>query len=305
MEEIFIANIVYFLFAFFTIYPSTEIVSAGFTIPALFSSLLGSEQLYFIHYHIVRTCLTIAVHSLLPLGYYIFMGLCVPSLKLFSFECSIFWRIYLTFSFIFAVALLSLVYKWRENYYINHPLCKELKKLATNSTTVLASPDSAWKSVANEINIEFRRVDKFYSGTLNNRIYLTDNWFIKINLYSIVVCKNQDAEFVLTHSNDINLTYDSTPSIQYLNILVKPCTAQSNQDENSRVKFKPFYIFLNSFDYKDFNDKLNSPIKEACNIIIKQSLPDQFLDTVEYDSFYFEKNFIHFYINFKIKILVS
>lgn len=34
---------------------------------------------------------------------------------------------------------------------------------------------------------------------------------------------------------------------------------------------------MNSFEYKDFNDKLQRPVIEACDIIIKQSLPEQFL----------------------------
>ena len=272
MDEIFIANATYFMFAFFLIYPPTEVVTAGFTIPSIFSSLLGSERLFFIHHHIVRTSLTMGIHSLLPLGYYICMGLCAPSMQLFSGNCSIYWKIYLTCSLLLALTVLSLIYKWKSDFYSSHPLSKELKKFASPQQQQTAtSPDSVWKSVASEINIEFRHVDKFSSGTLYNRIYLTENWFIKVNLYSLIVCRHEHTEFELTHSNEIHLTYDGTPSIQYLNIQVKPTHS---------ALFKPFSIFLNSFEYKDFNDKLNSPVKEAANIIIKQSLPDQFLDTV-------------------------
>lgn len=276
-SEFVVVNIVYFLFAFFTIYPPNEIISSGFTIQSLFSSYLGSEHLHFIHYHIVRTCITLAVHSLLPLGYYIFIGFFTPSLNLFNFECSIYWKIYLTCAFLFATSTLSLIYKWSRDYYSNHPLCSTLKKLKNLPDNSSSNSNSDWKSIANEINTEFRRVDKFSSGTLNNRIYLTDNWLLKVNMYSLTVCRLQDAEFVLTHSNDIHLTYDGGPSIQYLNILVKPVA-----DSRSRNVFKPFSIFLNSLEYKDFNDKLNIPVKEACNIIIKQSLPEQFLDTVNF-----------------------
>ena len=277
-SEIVVANIIYFLFAFFLIFPSNEVISSGFTIPSLFSSILGSEHLYFIHHHIIRTCLTICIHSILPLGYYIFIGIFVPSFRLFSLECSIYWKIYLSASILFATTLLLMVHTWSRDNYARHPICKQLKKLA-NLPTNITNTNSVWKAIANEINIEFRRVEKFSSGTLYNRIYLTDSWFLKVNLYNLIVCKHQNAEFILTHSNDINITYDGTPSIQYLNILVK---SLANNDINSFMYFKPFYIFLNSLEYKDFNDKLNRPVQEACDIIIKQSLPDQFLDAVKH-----------------------
>jgi E3 ubiquitin-protein ligase TM129 len=277
MEDLVVANIIYFLFSFFLIYPPNEVVSSGFTIPALFSSIVGSEHLYFIHHHIIRTCLTVCIHSVLPFGYYLFIGLFVPSLRLFSFECSVYWKIYLSISLIFATTLLLMVYNWSRDNYRNHPICKQLKKLANLPTMHAANSNSLWQVIGNEINIEFRRVDKFSTGTLYNRIYLTDTWFLKVNLYDLVVCKHQNAEFVLTHANDLRLTYDGTPGIQYLNILVN---SVANNDTKSFMYFKPFYIFLNSLEYKDFSDKLNRPVKEVCNIIIKQSLPDQFLEAV-------------------------
>lgn len=268
MEEIVLFNIIYFLFAFFFIHPPNEIVSLGFSIPSLFSYYLGSEYLTFVHFHIARTTLTLFIHGLLPLGYYLFIGFNVPQFNLFTFECSIYWRIYLTVSLIIAIGITTIVYNWKKENFSNHPIVKSLEKLAQLNS------NSSWKQIANEINIEFRRVEKFSSGSLNNRFYLTDNWFIKVNLYSIKFCQHRDAEFILTHSNDIHLTYDGSPSIQYLNILVKPLG-----EANSNNNFKPFYIFLNSLEYKDFNEKLNIPVKEACDIIIRQSLPDQFLDS--------------------------
>lgn len=262
MEEIVFYNIIYFLFAFFLVYPPNEIVSLGFSIPSLFASYLGSEYLTFVHFHIARTTLTLFIHGLLPLGYYLFIGFYVPQFNLYNANCSIFWKIYLTISLMLAISITTIVYNWKKDNFSNHPICKKLNKLS----------QSSWKQIANEINIEYRRVDKFSSGSLNNRIYLTESWFIKVNLYTVSFCQHRNAEFVLTHSNDIMMTYDGSPSIQYLNILVKPLTSDPN------LNFKPFYIFLNSLEYKDFNEKLNIPVTEACDIIIKQSLPEQFLD---------------------------
>lgn len=57
------------LLTFCVIYPPTEFVSAGITIPVLFSSILGSEEEEFIRYHIKRSTLTLFIYSLLPFIY--------------------------------------------------------------------------------------------------------------------------------------------------------------------------------------------------------------------------------------------
>ncbi len=113
MDYFIYLNIVYFLFAFFLIYPPNEVISIGFSIPTLFSSVLGSEQLHFIQYNIIRTLITIAIHSLLPLGYYVFLGLFADNSNLFDLvSTSPFWKAYLSVSVLFAIGLLSLVYYW-------------------------------------------------------------------------------------------------------------------------------------------------------------------------------------------------
>lgn len=54
------------------IYPPTEFVSAGLTIKEIFSNWLGSENEFFVQYHIKRSVITLFVHSVLPCGKYIF-----------------------------------------------------------------------------------------------------------------------------------------------------------------------------------------------------------------------------------------
>ena len=62
--------IAYSLFSFCVVYPPNELLQLGFSIQNIFSSLLGSEQLYFIYYHMIRISLSMCVHSLLPIGIY-------------------------------------------------------------------------------------------------------------------------------------------------------------------------------------------------------------------------------------------
>lgn len=250
------------MFTFFIICPPQEIQLVGLALPTLFSRLLGSEELYFVHYHIVRICLTLVVHSFLPLGYYLFSALYLPNLDLFNLkELNIYWKIYLGFSILFALGLNTLVYYWYMNTYDNHPVANKLRKFSETKN---------WRQVANQINTEFRRYDKFTSGnSVYNRLYLTDSWLVKVNQYSLNISPSQNIDLTLTNSIELNLAYDGAPSHQLLNILIKPI---------EQSLFKPFNIRLNSLEYKDFNDKLNLPIRQTCDIIIKQSLPEQFLD---------------------------
>ncbi len=119
MEHLIFLNLVYFLFAFFLVYPPNEVISLGFSIPTLFSSLLGSEQMHFIHYHMIRILITVTIHSFLPLGYFLYIGTFSEDLELFDLKnLNLAWRIYLGFSILFALALLTLVYYWKVN--LNH-----------------------------------------------------------------------------------------------------------------------------------------------------------------------------------------
>lgn len=59
----------YTLLTICTIYPPIEFISAGLTIPVIFSKLLKSEEEQFVRYHIRKSCLTLLVYSFLPLGY--------------------------------------------------------------------------------------------------------------------------------------------------------------------------------------------------------------------------------------------
>ena len=61
-------TVVYVLMAMCFISPPTEFVSAGLTVQNILAPILGSEDMFFIQYHIKRTTATLLIHSLLPLG---------------------------------------------------------------------------------------------------------------------------------------------------------------------------------------------------------------------------------------------
>lgn len=134
--------------------------------------------------------------------------------------------------------------------------------------------------MANEINREFRQVDKFSSSSpsLFNRVYLTDTWLIKVSLYTVDVSRQDESmELVLTDSTELDLNVHNAPATQFLTIVVKP----RQLEPPPRRLFDEFRIRLNSLEYKDFVDKLSQQqqaVRHACDVVIKQSLPEQFLD---------------------------
>lgn len=264
MEDFILQSLVYFLISFFLIHPPQEVQSAGFSIPSLFSSLLGSEESFFIHYHIVRISITIAIHSLIPLGYFLVIGFFQPELRLFEIiNLNYLWKIYFSISVLIAIGLVTLVFYWYMSSFDNHPIARQLEKFSSNGQ---------WKPIAAQINNEFRNFDKFSSGnSFYNRVYLTDNWLIKVNLYSVKFCPTSNLDVALTGAIDLNLTTDDSISRQILKLVAKPL--------NDSNLFEKFFFHLSSFEYQDFCDKFSLPIRQTCDIIIKQSLPEMFIDS--------------------------
>ncbi|XP_028271368.1 E3 ubiquitin-protein ligase TM129 isoform X5 [Parambassis ranga] len=70
-------TLAYVVFSVCFVFTPNEFRSAGLTIQNLFSSWLGSEDVNFIQYHVRRTSVTVLVHSVLPLGYYV--GMCIAA----------------------------------------------------------------------------------------------------------------------------------------------------------------------------------------------------------------------------------
>lgn len=274
------------LLAIILIYPPNEMVQLGFTIQTIFSRLLGSEEMFFVEYHVRRVLLTVFIHSFIPLGacnsfssynpfisnkslilgYYLLLGFYVPQMNLFNLRMlSISWQIYLYASSLLALTLTTLCYYWYMNNYEYNPIVKKLKLIASKEENSVN-----WKTIVGRINTEFRNYDKFSSGTnIIHRVYITNNWLIKVNLYDLNLIKIDNVSLHLTHAHEVRLTPEGNMNTQYLNILVRP---------RVHLYVKPFYIRLNSLEYKDFKDKMLLPIEEEAGIVIKQSLPDQFLD---------------------------
>lgn len=142
-------SIFYAIFAFCFVFPPSAFVSAGLTIAHLFDSLLGSEDLQFVPYHLRRTSTTVLVHSYLPLGYFLGLLLTEGWERTVILLHSPFWIAILLFSVLLHIYCAFKVSKWRSSNWENHPMVKTMASYAGN--------ERQWNDVAVEINAEFRR----------------------------------------------------------------------------------------------------------------------------------------------------
>lgn len=253
-----------FLYIFFSallVAPPTEFISAGLTVQNVFSSFLGSEDINFIYYHIRRTSVTLICHSILPLCYYILLGLFAPHLQLFTpWSADTLIQLVLVSSLLIATAACLTVLYWSQNKWNNHPIAQQL--------SYLGDANSNWRSVAASINIEFRRIDKFTSGIpTGRRVIVTDSWVMKTSTYFVHVAHQNDIHLTLSASEEHNISYENMTSVQFVHIDVK----------SVNTNISPFTLRLNALDYRDLKEKLQTPVRNARNIVIRQTLSEQFL----------------------------
>ncbi|XP_025095332.1 transmembrane protein 129-like isoform X2 [Pomacea canaliculata] len=224
------------------------------------TAYLGSEEMKFIDYHIRRTAVTAFVHSLIPLGYYIGLALIAPDLSLFMI-----WDLPRACYLLFTLCVLlpatvgMMALYWKHNNWNDHPIARQLEQL---------SHGGSWRDVASAINVEFRRIDKFTSGLPGRRLYVTDSWILKTTTYHVYIAHQNDIQLLLDNTEEHPLSYENSTAAQFLNITVK----------RAEPHLQNFQIRLNSLEYSDLRSKLQAQIENTRNIMIRQSLSDQFLD---------------------------
>ncbi|KAL8624098.1 hypothetical protein ACOMHN_036101 [Nucella lapillus] len=250
-------SILYGFFCLCLVAPPTEFVSAGITIQHIFSSYLGSEDMTFIQYHVKRSTVTMLVHSLFPLGYLVGLGLFAPELSIW--ELTGCWQILFTACVALPLVVGACLLYWQQDNWERHPVATQLAQLGSGQ---------GWRDVASAINTEFRRIDKFASGTHGRRLYVTDSWILKTTTYYVYVAHQNDIHLMLETSEDHPLSYENSVATQYLNIAVRRVEPHLND----------FSIRLNALEYSDLRTKLQAQVQNARNIMVRQSLSDQFLD---------------------------
>lgn len=233
----------------------------GFTIENLFSNYLGSESILFIQYHIKRSCLTLFVHSLIPLVYFLIYFLYFDS-KYFRREISP-WTILLMMSVLLPLGVTTLIYYYKRDNWKNHPIPKILENYCN-------SADQSWTVVASEINNEYRRREKVVKQFSSiAKTIATENWIVKTSIYFVNFAHQSDSALIVNKSDSHSISInDPMDSVQILNILVKP----------TREGVKSFTIRIDSLDFKDLQDRINRPITILSSVKFHTSLIDRFVD---------------------------
>ncbi|CAH1156099.1 unnamed protein product [Phaedon cochleariae] len=262
-SDYYIFTIVYFLISICLIYPPTEFVTAGLTIPSIFSSILGSEHEKCITYHMKKSCLNLLIYSLLPLGYLVssYTLEYTETISQLAVSDTLFWKLFYTTSLVLPLLSFYEIYSWTRNDYSNHPIAVNIFKFCNDNMH--------WKSVANDIEMEYRRIDNLSiqtSPVVN--IVATENWILKITPLTIFVVHQSDASLVVKEANTYHISPSSLVHTQFLNIEVK----------SRRQGVNPFVIRVNAGDFKDLADRVSRTITIMPNVKFHQSVLDQFVD---------------------------
>ncbi|KAL2746341.1 E3 ubiquitin-protein ligase TM129 [Vespula maculifrons] len=263
MSTYFFYTLFYCLISGCIIYPPVEFVSTGLTIKTIFANWLGSETESFINYHIRRSVITLFIHSLLPFGYILGLILFghVDAQKIQLFYQSPLWSILIIVTIAGPAYILYTIFKWSENNWKMHPIVQNLSIYCDDNTN--------WMSVASEIDIEYRRIDKILIDTSSvTRVIVTDNWIIKITSYKLYIARQNDTALIVSKSDTHAMSHTARGEVQFINIEVKP----------TRIRAEAFDIRISTFTFKDLQDKVQQPIVILQDVTFHKTLLDRFID---------------------------
>eukprot|EP00116_Pleurobrachia_bachei_P005647 sb/3465909/ len=232
------------------VFPPTEFHSVGLSIESFFSRWLGDESLHFTKYHVKLTTTRLVVHSLLLPGYYLMSTL--------FFDATDFTPLPFLLTILPSITASVLAIYWHSlGTWSAHPLCKIL--------AAHAQRPHDWRTVANALATEFRRVDKFVHGRGWGKIVVTDTWIVRCGLYTVSAAYQPDIHLLIESTSEYT---DPTTqqTVQYVNINVSSINEACHN----------FSIRLNSLDFDDLKAKLSAPLLNVRNVVFHQTLSDKF-----------------------------
>ncbi|CAH1404270.1 unnamed protein product [Nezara viridula] len=254
----------YLTFCIFFIFPTREFISLGITVEGIFEWFLKCEFENFIFYQIRRSCVTLIVHSILPLGYILFLLLLTDKIDVLLVT-NIWMHTFLVFSLLFPLLMCCLILYWnKKGSWDNHPIAKSLQRFC--------DPNTSWRQLSSDINIEFRSIDKVSLQTSTiHRVIATDNWIMKVSPYRLDIAHQSDSVLVLCQADLHHVSVDGQGVVQYLNIEVK----------TTRRGVKSFFIRCNATDFHLLQHKVDRPISILQGIVFYKTLTEQFLEVFE------------------------
>ncbi|KAJ8920307.1 hypothetical protein NQ315_011969 [Exocentrus adspersus] len=255
-------TLIYILLCACIIYPTSECISAGLTIEAIFSNILGAEHVSFTRYHIKKSCLNLFVYSLLPLVYV--LSMCVldyieEDVHIFS-GFGFLWKLFATTSLALPILSILQIKEWWRNNFELHPLAVNLKKFCNNN--------SDWRHVAKDLDIEYRELETvtFHSNAMV-KVVVTPNWILKVMPLTTLAIHKSDASLIVKDAKKYDLCEDRY-RMQFLEIEVK----------SARHKVDPFTIRISVNDFGDLRVRFTRSIEILPNVQFTKSVTEDFVD---------------------------
>ncbi|XP_031836808.1 E3 ubiquitin-protein ligase TM129 isoform X2 [Nomia melanderi] len=176
------------------------------------------------------------------------------------------WLMIIVCTIFLPLYTLSKILIWSINNWSKHPIVQNLKVYCNSNNN---TDNIIWSTVASDINIEYRRINKTVINTNSiSCIIVTDNWIIKVVPYKILIAHQSDTALVVNKTDSHNMLPATRGEIQFINIEVKP----------TRTGAQHFDIRLNALDFKNLQDKVSRPIVILQNINFHKTLLDRFVD---------------------------
>lgn len=263
MNEVFVIySLIYFILAFCFVYKTDLFISLGLTVENLFITYLGREQDNFIMYHIKRTCITTILHLSIPYGFFTGLSIFKAQKYFVMLVGEVSWQIILFGSLSIPVyELFNLIFQYRQAWNF-HPVVKKLKLFKNEH-------HNSWISVCNEINNEYKQLDKTILHCGNRmKLVLTRNWIVKVGSYDLDFANQNDSKLIV-YSADTHDTGNNGHSsvVQFVNVKV----LYLNQTREFRFR-------LHAFDFKDLREGVHCPVEVSKNVTFYQTKTDEFLE---------------------------
>jgi len=203
-------------------------------------------------------------HLFMHTGYFIGMTFVGESglefLELSEWAIHTGWQIYFYIVVAVFLGFVTLVGYWYINEWSNHPIVHNLQLYS-----------ETWKEIADEVNAQFRSIDKYTSGTSGNcSIVVTGNWIIKTGPYDVYFVHQDFVRLSVGRTEEYHVTPDSPTTIQYVSINVLP-----------QKKQKRFQLRIVSTDYSEFRSKIRVPIQARPNLTIHQTPSELFVEAFQ------------------------
>lgn len=258
----------------YIVIPSEAMQSAGFTIPVLFSSLLGQERFNFVDYHLRRTLLTIFIHASLP--FFCFIGLHFYIAQLvFTLWPQNLVQMMARASLLLSAASACVVSLFYANNWQRHFIVRRLQKLNANSA-------GGWREIAQQINMDVRQ-PMIFSMTNKEcaRTLVTPEWILHITNYNVHFARIADSQLLIVRSSPVQQSLADHPSNNNGGSVLAVTNGHliDLRVQSISGRFDPFHIRIrNEQELNHLREEISRPIEVLDSLVLPKPLHERFVD---------------------------